>query len=330
MAGPSRRPGEFELIDRYLRPLATDPGALRLADDAAVYAPPHGEEVVLKADLIAEGVHFFSDDPAGAIAAKALRVNLSDLAAKGATPVGYLLSVALRADWTEDWMGGFAAGLREDQERFGVTLFGGDTSRAAGGTVISVAAFGRIPAGRIVRRSGARPGDLVFVSGTIGDAALGLRVRQGTIDAMPAGKSADHLLDRYLYPQPRLELAPAILRFATSALDISDGLVGDFAHICRESEVGGELDATAVPLSAGAKALVAADQTALATVLTGGDDYEILATVAGKDGEAFATAAAVAGVLVTEIGRVVSGGGPPAVFGDGGRLRLDHVSHTHF
>ncbi len=143
--------------------------------------------MVLKADLIAEGIHFFSDDPPRSIASKALRVNLSDLAAKGATPVGYLLSLALKADWTEEWIAGFAAGLAADQARYGVSLFGGDTSRAAGGTVVSVAAFGEAPKGSIVRRAGAKPGDVVFVSGTIGDAALGLRIRLGTLDAMPAG-----------------------------------------------------------------------------------------------------------------------------------------------
>ena len=324
------RPGEFELIERYFRPLAGDPGALSLTDDAAVYAPPAGAEMVLKADLVAEGIHFFSDDPPKSIAAKALRVNLSDLAAKGATPVGYLLSLALHADWTEAWIAGFAAGLAADQARYGVSLFGGDTSRAAGGTVVSVAAFGETPKGSIVRRAGAKPGDVVFVSGTIGDAALGLRIRLGTLDAMPAGGSADHLLDRYLHPQPRVELAPVIRRYATASLDVSDGLVGDFAHICKQSGVGGEIEAASVPLSAGAKALVAAEPSALATVLTGGDDYEILATVREKDAEEFAEAAAMAGVPVTRIGRVVEGQGPPVVTGPDGPIRLGHFSHTHF
>jgi thiamine-monophosphate kinase len=324
------RPGEFELIERYFRPLAGDPGALSLTDDAAVYAPPGGHEVVLKADLIAEGIHFFSDDPPKSIASKALRVNLSDLAAKGATPVGYLLSLALHADWTEAWIAGFAAGLAADQARYGVSLFGGDTSRAAGGTVVSVAAFGEAPKGSIVRRAGAKPGDIVFVSGTIGDAALGLRIRLGTLDAMPAGGSADHLLDRYLHPQPRVELAPVIRRYATASLDVSDGLVGDFAHICKQSGVGGEIEADAVPLSAGAKALVASDPTALATVLTGGDDYEILATVREGDADEFAEAAAMAGVPMTRIGRVIEGQGPPVVLGPEGPIRLGHFSHTHF
>ncbi len=327
----AERPGEFALIDRYFRPLASDPGAFGLVDDVAVYVPPDGEDLVLKADLIAEGVHFFPDDPPAAIAAKALRVNLSDLAGKGATPVGYLLSLALNPEWTEDWLRDFTAGLEADQKRFGVSLFGGDTNRSAGGLTVSVAAFGRIPAGSIVRRSGAAPGDIVFVSGTIGDAALGLRIRLGTIDAMAAGRAADHLLDRYLLPQPRVELAATLRRYATSALDISDGLIGDFAHICDASRVGGEIDATALPLSAGARLLADSDPTALATILTGGDDYEILATVPEPDAEAFAEDAAEAGVPVTRIGWVVEGKSPPVVLDAEGRpLPLDHMSHVHF
>ena len=324
------RPGEFEIIERYFRPLADDPGAVNLTDDAAVYNPPHGEEVVLKADLVAEGVHYLPDDPARSVAQKALRVNLSDLAAKGAVPVGYLLSLALRPDWTEDWVAGFAGGLAADQEQFGVTLFGGDTSRASGGTVVSIAALGRAPVGALVRRKGARDGDAVFVSGTIGDAALGLRIRLGTIDAMPAGGAADHLLDRYLHPQPRVALAPVIRAFATASMDVSDGLVGDLGHICRQSAVEAVIDAAAVPLSAGARALVAADPTALETVLTGGDDYEILATVPPGAAEAFAEAASRAGVPVTRIGTVRTGTPRVTVEGPDGPLRLGRTSHVHF
>ncbi|WP_421724084.1 thiamine-phosphate kinase [Bauldia sp.] len=325
------RPGEFTLIERYFRPLAQDPGAFGLTDDVAVYAPEHGTDLVFQTDLITAGVHFFVDDPADAIAAKALRVNLSDLAAKGAKPVGYLLSLALGPDWTESWVRDFAAGLAKDQESFGITLLGGDTNRIANGVTVSITAFGTVPAGRIVRRSGAAPGDIVFVSGTIGDAALGLRIRLGTIDALPAGKAADHLLDRYLYPQPRMELAPVVSQLATAALDVSDGLVGDFAHLCRASGVGGEIDATALPLSAGAQRLVEQDATALATVLTGGDDYEVLAAVPEPDADRFAEEAGHAGVAVTRVGRIVAGEGPPVVLGEAGApLPLDRLSHTHF
>jgi thiamine-monophosphate kinase len=325
------RPGEFALIARYFRPLATDPGAFALMDDAAAYQPPEGEEVVLKTDLIAEGIHFLPEDPPGAIAKKALRVNLSDLAAKGATPVGYLLSIALPSTWTEAWVKDFTQGLKQDQEHFEVTLFGGDTNRSPGGLIVSVAAIGRVPRGEMVLRSGARPGDLIFVSGTIGDAALGLRLRLGTLDATPAGEGAAHLLDRYLHPQPRLALGPVLRRHATSAMDVSDGLVGDFAHIGEASGVGGEIEAALVPLSDPARALIHADDTVLRSVLTGGDDYEILATVTAASASAFMADAAEVGVPVTRIGRVVEGGPEVVVSGvDGRPLELSNGGHTHF
>src|SRR5690606_19603926 len=169
----SERPGEFGMIARYLRPLASDPGAFGLTDDAAALAPEPGFDLVLTKDMVAAGVHFFADDPAASIARKALRVNLSDLAAKGAEPIGYLLGLALPADWTEDWMAEFSAGLAEDQKRYGLSLLGGDTVKSPDGLMLSVTAIGQVPSGGIVRRAGAQAGDLIVVSGTIGDAALG-------------------------------------------------------------------------------------------------------------------------------------------------------------
>ncbi len=325
------RPGEFELIERYFRPLATDAGAIGLVDDAALFRAGEGDDTVITVDLVAAGVHFFPDDPPRSIARKALRVNLSDLAGKGAAPVAYLLAIALSSDWTEAWLAEFAAGLGEDQARYGITLLGGDTSRASGGTTISITAIGRLPKGSMVHRAGARPGDVVFVSGTIGDGALGLRLRQGSIDAGAAGEGARHLLDRYLHPQPRLDLAPAVRLFATSALDVSDGLVGDLGHICEVSAVTAEIDAAAVPLSAAARAVVDAVPGAFETVLTGGDDYEILATVAAANADMFAEAAREGGVPVTRIGRIVEGDGPP-VFQDADRraIGFDHRSFDHF
>jgi thiamine-monophosphate kinase len=258
-------------------------------------------------------------------------VNLSDLAAKGAEPAGYLLSLALPKDWTESWIRKFAKGLEGDQRRYGLSLLGGDTSRAAGGLTIVITAIGRLPRGKVVRRRGAKPGDLIFVSGTIGDGALGLCIRLGAIDASRAGKGAKHLLDRYLHPQPRTGLAPVIRKFASAALDISDGLVGDLGHICDVSGVGATIDASAVPLSKAATALVATDPAALDTVLTGGDDYEILATVPPKSAKAFSTAAAAAGVPVAQIGEITRGKGPPTVLGpDGKRVQLGALAYDHF
>lgn len=323
------RSGEFGLIERYFRPLATTPGALGLGDDAAYYRPSPGEDLVLSVDTIAAGVHFLRDDPPASIGRKALRVNLSDLAAKGARPVGYLLSLALPDDWSEEWIAAFARGLEDDQQAFDVSLLGGDTTRAAGDLTISVTVIGCVPSGEMVLRSGARAGDVIFVSGTIGDAALGLEIRRGKLTAPDS--VASFLDDRYMHPQPRLSLAPALRRFARSAMDVSDGLVGDLAHICEASGVSAEIEAVRVPMSSEAKSVVGEDMAALATALSGGDDYEILATVDEPNAANFVAEATSAGVPVARIGRVVEGKGPPIVLGeDGEPLLLAELGHTHF
>ena len=323
-----KRPGEFALIDTYFRPLANDRGAFGLTDDAALYRQQPGDDLVLTTDMIAAGVHFLSEDAPESIARKALRVNLSDLAAKGAEPFGYLLSLALPANWTEAWVRRFTAGLAADQRRYGVTLLGGDTTRAAGGLSIAVTAIGRIPKGDMVLRSGAKPGDVIFVSGTIGDGALGLRIRRGQL---ARGRGAKHLLDRYLHPQPRVTLAPVLRHHATSAIDVSDGLVGDLAHICDASGAGAEIEADRVPLSPAARAVLRSDRSVLSVILNGGDDYEILAAVPESAAVAFAQEAEAAGVLVTRIGRMTEGKGPPVVRDASGKvIRLTAKSHTHF
>lgn len=329
-AKQKKRPGEFELIERYFRPLAGDPGAFALTDDAAVYRQRPGDDLVLTTDMVAAGIHFLADDAPASVAKKALRVNLSDLAAKGAVPFGYLLSLALPEDWTETWLAGFAKGLKADQERYDITLIGGDTIRAAGGVTVSITALGRIPKGRMVTRGGARPGDAVFVTGTIGDAALGLGVRLGRIDA-GKGRAARHLVDRYLHPQPRLALAAALRRNASAAMDVSDGLVADLAHICEVSGVGAEIESALVPLSPAARRLLAGDRGLLRTIVTSGDDYEILATVSRSAAPRFAAAAEECGVPVTNIGTIVAGKGPPRLVDAAGRpISLEGAGHTHF
>lgn len=325
------RPGEFELIERYFRPLATESGALRLLDDAAILRAGHHEDLVLTVDLIAEGVHFLPEDPPASIAQKALRVNLSDLSAKGAIPAAYLLALALPADWTEEWIAGFAAGLAEDQKRYGIALFGGDTSRASGGLTISITAIGRVPAGTMVQRSGARPGDRIFVSGTVGDSALGLGIRIGRFDRTAIGAGAGHLLDRYLHPQPRIDLAPVVRTFASASIDVSDGLVGDLAHVCRASGVSAKISADEVPLSDAARAALTVYPDALATILSGGDDYEILAAVPIDNASTFVETAKSAGVPVADIGCIVEGRDPPVVLGASGEVvQLQRSSHVHF
>jgi thiamine-monophosphate kinase len=325
-----QRPGEFALIAKYFQPLAKTGGAFDLLDDAACYRPSSGAETVLTLDTIAADVHFGASDPPDAIARKALRVNLSDLAAKGATPVAYLLSLALPDDWTEEWVARFAKGLAADQRTYGISLVGGDTTRASGGLTITVTAIGEVPKGKMVLRSGAKPGDIIFVSGTIGDAALGLAVRLGQVSVSDE-RVAAKLEYRYLLPQPRVALASVLRRFANSALDVSDGLVGDLAHVCDVSGVGAEVAIRKIPLSAAAKKVVDGRGGALNTVLTGGDDYEVLATVAPKKTDGFVREARASGVRVSPIGTIVEKRHGLIVTGrDGAPIALERLGHTHF
>ncbi|HTL64811.1 MAG TPA: thiamine-phosphate kinase, partial [Pseudolabrys sp.] len=241
MAAPDDISAEDRLIARFFGPIATDPGALGLSDDAAFIKPPSGCDLVLKTDAIVGGVHFFPEDAAQAVASKALRVNLSDLAAKGARPLGFLLSLTVPKDIEEDWLSGFADGLRGDAVLFGCPLFGGDTDRTPGPVTVSIAMFGSVPEGTMVRRAGAKAGDRVFVTGTIGDAALGVALRGGKTWRLTDAQR-QHLMSRYLLPQPRNVLAEAIRNHASAAMDISDGLVGDFRKLCRASGVAADIN----------------------------------------------------------------------------------------
>ncbi|MGZ9021324.1 MAG: thiamine-phosphate kinase [Rhodoplanes sp.] len=326
--------GEDRLIARHFRPIATDPGAFGLTDDAAILVPPAGCDLVLKADAIIGGVHFLPDDPPGTVAQKALRVNLSDLAAKGARPLGFLLSLALPKEIGEDWLAAFARGLKEDAERYACPLFGGDTDRTPGPIMVSVAAFGAVPHGTMVRRSGARPGDRVVVTGMIGDAVLGLKLRR---DPNAAARwrldlaMRDALVARYRLPQPRNAVAEIFRRHASGGMDVSDGLAGDLAKLCAASGVDAVIDAARVPLSDGARRAVAAEPALLADLLTGGDDYEIVATVAADNLGALIAEAAAAGVAVTEIGAIETGEGRAAFIGADGRpLVFARRSFSHF
>ena len=319
MADPAL-PAEFALIARHFRPLA-GPGALDLQDDAAIVAPPAGRDLVLTIDAMVAGVHFLPDDPPDLVARKLLRVNLSDLAAKGAVPLGYLMTVSTPRSTPDDWFAGFAAGLAHDQAAFGITLLGGDTTSTPGPVSLSLTAIGHVAPGAMVRRTGAAPGDGVWVTGTIGDGALGLAVAQGRL-ADPSGE----LLGRYLLPQPRLGLATAGV--ASAGMDVSDGLVQDLGHLCRAGRLGAEIDAARVPLSAPARA---AGPDWLVTCLTGGDDYELLLAVPLEREGALRAVAADAGVPVTRIGAFHAGEPRVTVRGpDGGPMTLGTGGWSHF
>jgi thiamine-monophosphate kinase len=289
-----RLPKEFELIARHFTNLA-GPGALGLSDDAAVISPPANRQLVISADAMVQGVHFLPDDPPETIGRKLLRANLSDLAAMGAEPLGYLLTVSVPKDTPDAWFAGFAAGLAQDQAQFGITLLGGDTTSTPGPISLSATVLGHVAPGAALTRAGARPGDGIFVTGTIGDGALGLRALRGEL-----ADADGFLAARYRLPQPRLGLSLAGI--ASAVMDISDGLLQDLAHLCRASAVGAEVRAAAVPLSAAARA---AGPAWLPLCLTGGDDYELLVAAPSSLEAELMAEAARAQVPMTRIGRFV-------------------------
>lgn len=319
MSGRVPGAGEFEIIARYFAPLSRGaPLAFGLTDDAAMLLPRKGRGLVMTADAIVAGVHFLPDDPPDLIARKLLRVNLSDLAAKGATPRGYLLTAAFPHDVAPGWIAAFARGLRTDQKRFGIVLLGGDTVATPGPASFSVTMIGEVPGRRMLRRSGARAGDLVCVSGTIGDGGFGL-AELGHAHEGLAATQRRFLIDRYRLPRPRTTLGPLLRNVAGAALDVSDGLVQDLGHIARQSGTRLTIEAGAVPLSQAGRAIVRADPSALGRALTAGDDYEIAFTVTKARLGALKATAHRAGVPVSVIGRVERGAGV-RVLGAGGEV----------
>lgn len=327
--GPGVPPGEFELIARHFAPLAGQ-GAFGLADDAATLDLPAGQSLVVTKDMLLEGVHFFRHDAPASIAHKALAVNLSDLAAKGAKPLGFLLGFGRTPAQDEAWCAGFASGLARLAKASGCPLLGGDTVNAPALT-LSVTAFGAVPQGRMVQRQRGEPGDAIYVSGTIGDAALGLALRIAP-DAVWGKALSDaqreFLLDRYLHPQARLGLAPALLAHARGAMDVSDGLVGDGDKLA--SRLGGRFEIADVPLSDAARMALRAEPALIETILTGGDDYEILCAVPPEEAEAFEAAARAVAMPVTRIGRLTGDGGVRLWCNPDGREQaFTRRSYTH-
>jgi thiamine-monophosphate kinase len=323
------RPTEDDLIARFFAPIA-GPEGLGLRDDAALLTPAAGSDIVLTKDALVAGVHFFADDPPDAIARKALRVNLSDLAAKGAQPLGFLLALALPGDWTAEWLAAFAHGLEEDSATYRCPLFGGDTVRTPGPLMISITALGRVTNGHMIARTGVKPGDFLYVSGAIGDSALGLKLRLGSGPALESAHR-DFLLDRYLLPQPRQKLAPVMSAFASGGMDVSDGFVGDLKKMLRVSGVSARVDLAHLPLSAAARAAIALDPALFAIAATGGDDYEILASVAPQNAAAFEAEAARVGVAVVRVGEASVGTAPPHFLGrDGAAINFERGPFSHF
>jgi thiamine-monophosphate kinase len=315
--GEAGLPAEFALIARHFRPLAAAaPGALALSDDAALLDPPAGRTLVLAADAMVAGVHFLPDDPPETIGRKLLRVNLSDLAAMGAAPLGYLMTTALSREAGDAWLAAFSAGLAEDQARFGCFLLGGDTVSTSGPVTLSLAIIGSVAPGAALRRGGARAGDGIWVSGTIGDGALGLLGLTGRLEAVTHA-AREALAARYRLPEPRLALGQALAGLATACMDVSDGLVQDVGHLARAAGLSAVIEAAAVPLSAAAREAVASEPALLTRCLTGGDDYELAFSAPPGAEAALRAAAATAGVAVTRIGTFADGSGVQ-VLGEGG------------
>lgn len=294
---------EDDLIAKYFAPLS-GVGAFNLSDDAALTRNKEGHDIVTTTDTVAAGVDFFHDATPEEVAAKALRVNLSDLAAKGADAFGYLLALSLPA-MDEDWLEKFAAQLARDQETYHVTLLGGDTTRT-NQISLTVMAFGHVPHGKMVMRKGAKAGDLVVVSGVLGEAALGLQALQGKLEG-----DYPSLLQRYAFPQPRNALAPLLRECASAAMDISDGFIGDLIKLCRTSGVSANIDLEKLPHSQEALAIIARDEQWRDVALTGGDDYEILAILPPQKWSLFESEAKKLDVPVTVVGEIVEGNAPP-------------------
>ena len=329
MAG-ARKSGEFGLIERFFRPLSSAaPGAFALGNDGALLTPPAGSSLVVTKDVMVAGVHYRQGEEPSVIARRLLRANLSDLAAMGAEADSYALGLALPEDVGDAWVEAFAAGLAQDQEAFGVALVGGDTVAAKGPAVLSLTAFGWVAGDECLTRSGAGDGDDVYVSGTIGDATLGLRAVRGELAGLdPADCAA--LAERFRLPEPRLALGTALVGVATCAIDVSDGLAADLGHICEESGVAARIGADAVPLSPAARRVIDRGEAAVADLVTGGDDYELLFCAPPSARDDVETLGHRLGLAVTRIGAVERGEGVTVADADGRPLALGRPGYTHF
>jgi len=327
--------GEEALIAEFWAPLATGyAGARGLKDDAATIAAPPGEELVVTTDALIAGVHFLPDEDPSAVGWKALAVNVSDLIAKAATPLAYVMNIALPSSVTRDWLSDFAQGLSAAQGAFGCRLIGGDTDRTPGPLSVSITAFGTVPAGRMLPRDAAGIGDRVYVTGTIGDATLGLALRRDR-DLITrwgcAPAAAEYLGGKFSQPHPPIEIVEALRACASAGMDISDGLMKDFGRLCRASGVGGRIEAARVPLSDAALFLIETGAATLADLMGGGEDYEVLACVPETRASAFEGMAAESGTRVTCIGAIEPRErGIVAVGVDGEPLQFSHTGWDHF
>jgi thiamine-monophosphate kinase len=325
---PGETLGEFERIRRFFAPLA-GPGGLGLLDDAAIVDCPAGQRLVVTADAIVAGVHYLPDDPPDLIARKLLRVNLSDLAAMGARPRYYLLTTALSTALGPNWLAEFTRGLAEDQRRFGIDLLGGDSVATTGPAVLSLTAIGEVATGMEVRRNDARAGDLVWVSGTIGDAFLGLALLRGAYPHL-ASEYRTELIGRFQVPEPRVDLGCRLAGIAHAMIDISDGLIADLGHICETSRVAAVVELASLPLSPPARIIVDGEPGVRTTLAAGGDDYELLFTASAGLTRAIDGLSSDLGLPITRIGRIEPGEGVRLVDAEGRTIPVGESGYRHF
>jgi len=324
---------EHSLIQTHFAPLA-GPGGLRLLDDAAQMTPPAGHDLVLTADSFVEGVHFPSGHYGGDTAERLLRTNLSDLAAKGARPISYLLSLAWPKSVDTKWMAGFAVGLRDIQQSFDFHLLGGDTVSTEGPMVISATLMGVLPTGEMVQRNGAAMGDDVWVTGCLGDAKLGCDiVLSKAITPKPTPDDAWGFESAYWRPDIHLSLRKILREKASAAADISDGVLRDAGHICRASGVAMSLNFDALPLSNGAELWAEGQENivrAKQALLGFGDDYQILFTSAPEHRQSWFDTARKNGLKLSLIGNVTSGKGVRCLDVNGEDMDWPDRGYSHF
>ena len=322
--------GEFDIIKTYFSPLSrSEKGAFNLTDDAAVIEIPDGFSMVVTTDTLVEGVHFLSEDLPENIAAKLLRVSLSDLAAMGSIPAYYNLSIATKSGTSSDWFKAFAEGLLADQMQFGITLIGGDTVATSGPLTLSLTAMGFVKKGNAISRGGAKSGDDIWVSGLIGDAALGLRAATGKLSFV-SEKNKKYLISRYTKPVPQTLLGPKLSNHVNSAIDVSDGLIGDLDHICEISKLGADIQIDDIPLSRVAKSVVTEKPDYIDLILSGGDDFELLFTADESFSVIAKSLTKMLDVNLTKIGAMVDRRSIEIFDKNGDKYFIQNNGYTHF
>ncbi len=323
---------EINLIQTLLAPLA-GPEGLGLQDDAALFRPEPGQDLVFTKDTLVEGVHFPKGQFGRDVAEKLIRVNLSDLAAKGAQPKGYLLSLALRHEVDNPTLTAFAHALGNLQQIFDFTLFGGDTVSTEGPIVVSATFVGQVPSGKMVRRNGARPGDDVWISGFIGDGFLGLKTVLADTDLVASQEAKSYWLEAYWRPKPRIIMRQMLMAYASAATDVSDGLISDLNHICLSSRIGMKIQSEQIPFSPPTTDWLGRqldEETALVELITAGDDYEVAFTAPPEYQPNLEALSRDLGLRLARIGQCLPGSHVTLVNSSGREIPTGTGGYVHF